>query len=148
MWLALAKLENYDKAKIVLNQARKHLPTDHSIWIHAAKLEESEGRDQIVIQNLLKNGMRVLKKHGSHIIKDEWILEAELAEKAGSVKTCESILRVILEDEEREEDSEFLWLKDAENLGKRGSTETMSSMIWFCLERDSSSKVQLYVNAI
>ena len=45
MWLALAKLETYQNAKEVLNRARKNLPTEHSIWIHAAKLEEAEGKD-------------------------------------------------------------------------------------------------------
>ncbi len=43
MWLALAKLEDYKGAQKVLNLARKALPTEHSIWIHAAKLEESQG---------------------------------------------------------------------------------------------------------
>ena len=41
MWLALAKLESYDKAKAVLNRARKCIPNEPSIWIAAAKLEES-----------------------------------------------------------------------------------------------------------
>lgn len=41
MWLALAKLETYDNAKAVLNCARKKHPYEYSIWINAAKLEES-----------------------------------------------------------------------------------------------------------
>ena len=44
MWLALAKLEDYEGAREVLNKARKALPQEPTIWIHAAKLEESDGK--------------------------------------------------------------------------------------------------------
>lgn len=53
MWLALAKLETYDNAKAVLNRARKALPQEHSIWVNAAKLEESEGSQQEKITKIL-----------------------------------------------------------------------------------------------
>lgn len=38
MWLALARLESFKNARKVLNDARKTLPTEPSIWITAAKL--------------------------------------------------------------------------------------------------------------
>jgi len=44
MWIELAKLESYENAKLILNRARQSLPLEHSIWIHAAMLEESEGK--------------------------------------------------------------------------------------------------------
>jgi pre-mRNA-processing factor 6 len=37
----LAKLETYENARIVLNKAGEKLPTEHTIWINAAKLEEA-----------------------------------------------------------------------------------------------------------
>ena len=43
LWLALAKLESYKEARGVLNQALKANPTDASIYITAAKLEEAQG---------------------------------------------------------------------------------------------------------
>ena len=57
MWLALAKLENYDNAKSVLNSARKVLHSEPAIWIYAAKLEESEGKDVAMIENLIVKGI-------------------------------------------------------------------------------------------
>lgn len=48
LWLALAKLENYENAKTILNNAREKLPMDHKIWITAAKLEEAQGNLEIV----------------------------------------------------------------------------------------------------
>jgi pre-mRNA-processing factor 6 len=41
LWLALAKLENYDRARAVLNRARDANPTDYTIYVAAAKLEEA-----------------------------------------------------------------------------------------------------------
>ena len=44
LWLALARLESYANARVVLNRARQAVPTDASIWITAAKLEEAQAR--------------------------------------------------------------------------------------------------------
>ena len=44
LWLALARLESYANARVVLNKARQAVPTDASIWITAAKLEEAQVR--------------------------------------------------------------------------------------------------------
>lgn len=41
LWLALARLETYKNAQKVLNQARRALPAERSIWIAASKLEEA-----------------------------------------------------------------------------------------------------------
>lgn len=41
LWLALARLESYDNARKILNEARRALPSEMGIWIHAAKLEEA-----------------------------------------------------------------------------------------------------------
>ena len=38
LWLALARLSNYDNARKVLNKARTAIPTEPLIWITAAKL--------------------------------------------------------------------------------------------------------------
>ena len=42
LWLALARLETPEKAKGVLNKARKAVPTSHEIWIAAGRLIEQE----------------------------------------------------------------------------------------------------------
>jgi pre-mRNA-processing factor 6 len=83
MWLALAKLETYDNAKKVLNRARTHNPTDPSIWITAAKLEEANGNIENV-DAIIKAAIRSLSAHNVVIDRDNWLAEAEQAEKAGS----------------------------------------------------------------
>lgn len=41
LWLALARLSNYENARKVLNKARTAIPTEPLIWITAAKLVRS-----------------------------------------------------------------------------------------------------------
>ena len=48
LWLTLAKLETCENARSVLKEAREAILTDHTIWIHAAKLEEAEGNNNLV----------------------------------------------------------------------------------------------------
>jgi len=49
LWLALARLESYAAARVVLNRARQAVPTDASIWITAAKLEEAQARPTLTL---------------------------------------------------------------------------------------------------
>lgn len=81
-WLALARLETYEEAKAVLNKARFYLPSEPSIWINAAKLEESAGKDNIAIATVLSKAIKVLTKNGAKIVRDDWLGEAELSEKS------------------------------------------------------------------
>ncbi len=48
----------------------------------AAKLEESSGKERSAIVNVLSKGIKVLAKNGVKIVRDEWLVEAELAEKS------------------------------------------------------------------
>lgn len=96
LWLALAKLESYDNAKAILNKARQALPQEPTIWINAAKLEESAGRDKALITMVLSKGIKVLQKNDVKINKDDWLNEAEIAEKCNNVLTCHAIVRAIL----------------------------------------------------
>ena len=48
LWLALARLEEYQEARKVLNNARKKLPSEPQIWFTAAKLEEANSNVQNV----------------------------------------------------------------------------------------------------
>lgn len=60
LWLALARLETYENAKLVLNRARKAVPADASIWITGAKLEEANGNLETVPM-LINRGLEVLQ---------------------------------------------------------------------------------------
>ena len=72
LWLALARLERYDLARKVLNNARKAIPTEPTIWISAAKLEEAQG-NQGMVQIIIDRGILSLKANSVIIDRDYWL---------------------------------------------------------------------------
>ena len=61
-WLALSRLETYQKARQVLNKARETIPTEPQIWITAAKLEEANGNIELV-DRIVEKAIRSLALH-------------------------------------------------------------------------------------
>jgi hypothetical protein len=47
LWLALARLEPYERAKQVLNTALKFCVGSHEVWIAAGRLEEANNKDVV-----------------------------------------------------------------------------------------------------
>uniref|UniRef100_A0A7N2LSQ3 Pre-mRNA splicing factor n=1 Tax=Quercus lobata TaxID=97700 RepID=A0A7N2LSQ3_QUELO len=123
LWLALARLETYDHAKKVLNRARERLPKEPAIWITAAKLEEANGDTGMVVK-IIARGIRALQREGLAIDREAWVREAEAAERAGSVVTCQAIVKNTIGIGVEEEDRKRTWVADAEECKKRGSIET------------------------
>ncbi|GAB2274984.1 Protein STABILIZED1 [Dionaea muscipula] len=123
LWLALARLETYDNAKKVLNKAREKLSKEPAIWITAAKLEEANGNTAMV-GKIIERGIRALQREGLVIDREAWMKEAEAAERAGSVATCQAIVYNTIGIGVEEEDRKRTWVADAEECKKRGSIET------------------------
>ncbi|CDP02726.1 unnamed protein product [Coffea canephora] len=123
LWLALARLETYDSAKKVLNKAREKLSKEPAIWITAAKLEEANGNTSMV-GKIIERGIRALQREGLEIDRELWMKEAEAAERANSVVTCQAIIRHTIGIGVEEEDRKRTWVADAEECKKRGSIET------------------------
>lgn len=109
MWLALAKLQPYEEAKKTLNRARATIPTEKTIWITAAQLEEAHGSDTAFVQKVwrargrlrcggdmwmqvIRKALKSLSVHGVQIDREQWLKEAEQCERAGSVATCQAIV--------------------------------------------------------
>ncbi|KAI9128128.1 hypothetical protein K1719_001121 [Acacia pycnantha] len=123
LWLALARLETYDNARKVLNRSRERLPKEPAIWITAAKLEEANGNTKMV-GKIIERGIRALQRDGLTIDREAWMKEAEAAEHAGSVATCQAIIQNTIAIGVEEEDRKRTWVADAEECKKRGSIET------------------------
>eukprot|EP00884_Botryococcus_braunii_P009418 jgi/Botrbrau1/18478/Bobra.0072s0060.1 len=132
LWLALARLETYENAKRVLNIARRSLPSEPSIFITAAKLEEAHGNDP---GKIIKFGIRSLAA-GAVIDRDFWLKEAEAAERTqpAMIKTCQSIVEAVIGLGIEEADRKRTWMADAEECLKRGSVHTARAMIAHALE--------------
>ncbi|KAK3039574.1 hypothetical protein RJ639_027718 [Escallonia herrerae] len=128
LWLALARLDDYDNAKKVLNKARLKLPKEPAIWISAAKLEEANG-NTAMIGKIIERGIRALQREGVEIDRDVWMKEAEAAERAGSVATCNAIISNTIGMGVEEQDRKRTWVDDAEECTKRGSIETARAIL-------------------
>jgi pre-mRNA-processing factor 6 len=72
LWLAFARLETYDAARKILNKARQQIPTDASIWITAAKLEEAHGKTAMV-DKIIKNSIKSLTANSVVIDREVWL---------------------------------------------------------------------------
>ena len=127
LWLALAKLENYENAKSVLNEARKALPKEFSIWVYAAKLDEAQG-NVANVDIVIKRGIKVITKEGVTVSREDWVKEAQLAEMAGSILTCDAIIRCTADIGVDEDDKEKVWLEDAETCINEKAYETARAL--------------------
>ncbi|KAL9457717.1 hypothetical protein AB3S75_006712 [Citrus x aurantiifolia] len=123
LWLALARLETFEEARKVLNMAREKLPKERAIWITAAKLEEANGNTSMV-GKIIERSIRALQREDVVIDREAWMKEAEVAERAGSVITCQAIIKNTIGIGVEEEDRKRTWVADAEECKKRGSIET------------------------
>ena len=72
MWLALAKLEDYDKAKEVLNNSINANMTDRSIWISAANLEEANG-NPLKTKDIIRKAVKKMSKLGVSTCRQQWL---------------------------------------------------------------------------
>jgi pre-mRNA-processing factor 6 len=115
LWLALARLESKDRAKQVLNKARKNCPLSSEIWIAAAKLEESNGSEKMV-EIIIKRGVQTLLQAGAKMDREAWLKEAESCEETGNILTCQAIIRSTIGLGLEEEDFETTWAEDAEQV--------------------------------
>ncbi|KAI4341090.1 hypothetical protein MLD38_025858 [Melastoma candidum] len=92
LWMALARLETYDNAKKVLNKAREKFLKKPAICITAAKWEVAN-ENTLMVEKIIERGLRVLQREGVVVDREVWMKEAEAAERAGSVATCQAIIR-------------------------------------------------------
>jgi len=150
MWLALAKLETYEKAKEILNRARKEIPSSHIIWINAVKLEETQNSDENVdkiIENLINRCIKSLAKNGVSLTRDQWLNEAEICERSGTLKTLSAIVKASMNIDVESSDRKKKWLESTEASLFRGCIETARKILEHGLELLPTKKA-LWIKAI
>lgn len=166
MWLALAKLETYEKAKQILNKARKAIPHEVSIWIHAAKLEEAQNPETCdkQLDELIERSVRALAKYDVEVPTQKWIDEALNCNIGGSLKVCNSILKTaIKEDFSKDTDTvhnlndnsvanlnkekKAFWLDIADNANHKGCLH-MNKEIYSILLKYFKNDVDIWIKLI
>ena len=139
LWVALARLETYENARKVLNKAREHIPTDRQIWITAAKLEEANDNEKM-IEKIIARAISSLTGNGVELNKEHWMKDAIDAEMGGSIQTCQSIVRNIIETGVEEEDRKDTWMEDAESATTQGAYATARAIYAHALKTFPSKK--------
>ncbi|CAL8325486.1 unnamed protein product [Merluccius merluccius] len=139
LWLALARLETYENARRVLNKARENIPTDRHIWITAAKLEEANGNTQMV-EKIIDRAITSLGGNGVEINREQWIQDAEECDKAGSVATCQAVIRAVIGIGIEEEDCKHTWMEDSESCVSHGALECARAIYAHSLQVFPSKK--------
>jgi len=165
MWLALAKLEVYDKAKQILNKARKAIPHEVSVWIHAAKLEEAQNPDTCdkQVDELIERSVRALAKYEIEVPTQKWVEEALNCNIGGSLKVCSAILKTSIKEdfasgESKDElnensfanfnkEKKSFWLEIAENANHKGCLH-MTKEIFKILLQYFKNDVDIWIKLI
>jgi pre-mRNA-processing factor 6 len=144
LWLTLARLETPERAKAVLNKARKAIPTSHEIWIAAGRLLEEqamvEGKAEAekqkeldLVDRTVEMAVKELRKHQVLLTREQWLKEAETCELNQSPRTCEAIVKATITMDIEEEDRFDIWLSDAEAAAAKGRTETARAILTYTL---------------
>ena len=139
LWLALARLETYENARKVLNTAREHIPTDRTIWISAAKLEEANG-NEAMIQKIIDRAIKSLAASGVEINKEFWMKDGMECEKAGSILTCQAIIKAVIGVGVDEEDRRDTWMEDADSCINQKAFECARAIFAQALEEFPNKK--------
>uniref|UniRef100_A0A8C3Q4T7 Pre-mRNA-processing factor 6 n=1 Tax=Geospiza parvula TaxID=87175 RepID=A0A8C3Q4T7_GEOPR len=139
--LALARLETYENARKVLNKAQENIPMDRHIWITAAKLEEASGNTQMV-EKIIDRAIKSLRANGVEINREQWIQDAKECDKAGSVATCQAIMRAVIGIGIgiEEEDQKHTWMEDADSCAARNALECARTVDAYALQVFPSKK--------
>uniref|UniRef100_A0A8C8YHA3 Pre-mRNA-processing factor 6 n=1 Tax=Prolemur simus TaxID=1328070 RepID=A0A8C8YHA3_PROSS len=139
LWLALARLETYENARKVLNKARENIPTDRHIWITAAKLEEANGNTQMV-EKIIDRAITSLRANGVEINREQWIQDAEECDRAGSVATCQAVMRAVIGIGIEEEDRKHTWMEDADSVSLHGACSDPAGAAVLALQANPNSE--------
>lgn len=147
LWLALARLEDYQNAKRVLNDARKKVPSEPQIWFTAAKLEEANGNVQNV-SKILERSMRQFADMKLKISDDRdfWHAQAEEAERAGYPGVAEGLVRVSINVNVIEGERRRIWEAEAEALLDRGAVHCART-VYACLIGILNTKKKIWMAA-
>ena len=72
LWLAFARLSEHEQARRILNNARKEIPADPSMWFAGAKLEESNGNPELAAK-IIARAPAGLRKANGQVVREDWL---------------------------------------------------------------------------
>lgn len=127
----------------VLNKAVKELPTEPVLHIIAAKLQEAQGTNPVMVRRIISRAIKdKLPKAGVIIDRETWLREAETAEKAvpPMVTTCRAIVKEVVDVAVDEHDRKDTYHRDAAEAADRGCVETARAILEHACESFPASE--------
>jgi len=147
LWLALARLEEYQEARKVLNAARKKVPSEPQIWFTAAKLEEANQNPQNV-PKILERAMRQFADMKLKVSDDRdfWQEQAANSEKEGYPVVCAGLIEVSADINLLQHERRRVWEAECESLVER-SAYHCSRTLYQCLIKHYPTKKKIWMAA-
>ncbi|KAF8488328.1 hypothetical protein F5888DRAFT_1878583 [Russula emetica] len=153
----LPALRRPEKAKGVLNKARKAVPTSHDIWIAAGRLIEQEAYAAELseekrierVDKTLATAVRTLPIESATVAMDvdeedrftTWLGDTEAAEARGCVGTARAVLAFTLRVFP---DCRDLWCRAADLEKAHGTHESLDKLLGRAVECCPQAEVQYY----
>ncbi|EPQ11240.1 Pre-mRNA-processing factor 6 [Myotis brandtii] len=147
LWKAAVELEEPEDARITLSRAVECCPTSVELWLTLArletyenapaKLEEANGNTQMV--EIIDRAITSLQANGVEINCEQWIQGAEECDKAGSVATCQAVMRAVI-GIGIEEDRKHTWMEDADSCVAHNALECTRAIYAYALQVFPSKK--------
>ena len=82
---------------------------------------------------VLSKAIKVLAKNGVKINRDDWLGEAEQAEKSENYYTCYALVEASADYGIHEEERSKVWMEDIAALEKRGAIFTARALLQFAI---------------
>jgi pre-mRNA-processing factor 6 len=130
LWMAWAKLEDYKQAQKVLNRARKAVPTDRSIWMAAAQLEEGQHHDP---SRIVQRAVQSLRQHEAVVTRAQWLTQAEQSETVGCPLTAAAIVQETIGQDVEDPDRLRTWTTDVKACLERTKVDTARAILQHAL---------------
>ncbi|XP_006723832.1 pre-mRNA-processing factor 6 isoform X1 [Pongo abelii] len=157
VWLEAARLQPGDTAKAVVAQAVRHLPQSVRIYIRAAELETDIRAKKRVLRKALEhvpNSVRLWKAaveleepEDARIMLSRAVEccptsveDAEECDRAGSVATCQAVMRAVIGIGIEEEDRKHTWMEDADSCVAHNALECARAIYAYALQVFPSKK--------
>ena len=89
-----------------------------------------------------------MRANAVEINKEQWLKDAEDCEKAGSINTCQAIVRAVIGIGVEEEDRKHTWMEDAESVSNLKQNEPVREKTNTLGFRPGPTQTRLYSHRI
>jgi pre-mRNA-processing factor 6 len=133
LWISYARVSEPEDAQQILNSARKAIPTSWAIWVAGCRLQEQQGKVDM-LDMIMTRAVKSLVKVNAMPKREEWLEQATICEEQGDTGTAAAIVKATIgwdldEDDERRD----TWLEDAKSVLNRNKPETARAILGHCV---------------